>query len=195
MTLSRIVHLCALPWRGTGRGRYGARDRRSGCRSCWRRRGLPLVWGAIIRLSRRRGDRGDSDGLTPSLRHRIQVACPPDAWTRSYVCVPLRDCCTNAARDQLWRNAADLRPEVLYFPLPSELLLTAAVASAAPFYAHVYFDREYHISDSRFGRFAWFRRKQQLHFTHHLHANSNFAVIDFFWDRLLGTYRRPDRES
>jgi len=83
----------------------------------------------------------------------------------------------------------------LYFILPFELFLTAAVASAASFYAHVYFDREYHISDSRFGRFAWFRRKQQLHFTHHLHANSNFAVIDFFWDRLLGTYLRPDRES
>ena len=41
-------------------------------------------------------------------------------------------------------------------------------------------------------RFAWFRHKQQLHFVHHLHADSNFAVIDFFWDRLLGTYRRPD---
>src|SRR5262249_22735755 len=41
-------------------------------------------------------------------------------------------------------------------------------------------------------RFAWFRRKQELHFVHHRHANSNFAVIHFFWDRILGTYRRPD---
>jgi sterol desaturase/sphingolipid hydroxylase (fatty acid hydroxylase superfamily) len=31
-----------------------------------------------------------------------------------------------------------------------------------------------------------------LHFVHHRHANSNFAVIHFFWDRILGTYRRPD---
>jgi hypothetical protein len=35
-------------------------------------------------------------------------------------------------------------------------------------------------------RFAWFRRKQQLHFVHHIHGNSNFAIIDNFWDRLLG---------
>jgi hypothetical protein len=35
-------------------------------------------------------------------------------------------------------------------------------------------------------RFAWFRRKQQLHFVHHMHGNSNFAIIDNFWDRLLG---------
>ena len=32
-------------------------------------------------------------------------------------------------------------------------------------------------------------------FVHHLHANSNFAVIDFFWDRLLGTYREPDGDA
>src|SRR5262249_58829617 len=39
-----------------------------------------------------------------------------------------------------------------------------------------------------------FRRKQELHFVHHRHANSNFAVIHFFWARILGTYRRPDGE-
>jgi sterol desaturase/sphingolipid hydroxylase (fatty acid hydroxylase superfamily) len=27
-----------------------------------------------------------------------------------------------------------------------------------------------------------------------MHANSNFAVIDFFWDRMLGTYRKPDQD-
>ena len=49
------------------------------------------------------------------------------------------------------------------------------------------------ISPGRpFYDFAWFRRKQQLHFVHHRHANSNFAIIDNFWDRLLGTYRSPD---
>jgi sterol desaturase/sphingolipid hydroxylase (fatty acid hydroxylase superfamily) len=45
------------------------------------------------------------------------------------------------------------------------------------------------------GRFSWFRRKQQLHFIHHRHGNYNFAVIDFFWDRLLGTYRRVESET
>jgi len=66
------------------------------------------------------------------------------------------------------------------------------VACAASFYAHVYFDKEYHVEGSRLQQFAWFRRKQELHFVHHRHANSNFAVIRFFWDRMLGTYRRPD---
>jgi hypothetical protein len=35
-------------------------------------------------------------------------------------------------------------------------------------------------------------QQQELHFVHHRHANSNFAVIHFFWDRILGTYRRVD---
>ena len=79
-----------------------------------------------------------------------------------------------------------------YLVLPVDLFVAQLVACAASFYAHVFFDKEYHIEGSRLQRFAWFRRKQELHFVHHRHANSNFAVIHFFWDRILGTYRRPD---
>jgi hypothetical protein len=56
-------------------------------------------------------------------------------------------------------------------------------------------DKQYHIGGSPLLRFAWFRRKQQLHFVHHTHGNSNFALIDNFWDRLLGTYRSPDADD
>ena len=79
-----------------------------------------------------------------------------------------------------------------YFVSPLDLFVIQVVACAASFYAHVFFDKEYHVERSRLQRFAWFRRKQELHFVHHRHANSNFAVIHFFWDRILGTYRRPD---
>ncbi len=82
----------------------------------------------------------------------------------------------------------------LFFMLPFGVFLVMALASAVSFYVHVYLDKEYHVEPSRLARFAWFRRKQQLHFVHHLHATSNFAVIDFFWDRLLGTYREPDED-
>ena len=79
-----------------------------------------------------------------------------------------------------------------YLVLPVDLFFVQVAACAASFYAHVFFDKEYHVAGSRLQRFAWFRRKQELHFVHHRHANSNFAVIHFFWDRLLGTYRQPD---
>jgi sterol desaturase/sphingolipid hydroxylase (fatty acid hydroxylase superfamily) len=79
-----------------------------------------------------------------------------------------------------------------FLVLPVGLFLTVALAAAASFYAHVHLDKAYHVKGSWLKRFSWFRRKQQLHFVHHLHSNCNFAVIDFFWDRLLGTYRRAD---
>ena len=79
-----------------------------------------------------------------------------------------------------------------YFLLPLNLFVVMIVASAASFYAHVFFDKQYHVEGSRLQRFAWFRRRQELHFVHHRHANSNFGVIHFFWDKILGTYRSPD---
>ena len=83
----------------------------------------------------------------------------------------------------------------VFLVLPFDLFVVVTAASAASFYAHVYLDKEYHVEGSNLAGFAWFRRKQQLHFVHHLHANSNFAVIDFFWDRVLGTYRSPDMDA
>ena len=78
-----------------------------------------------------------------------------------------------------------------YFLLPLNLFVVTVIASAASFYAHVLFDKEYHVEGSCLQRFAWFRRRQELHFVHHRHANSNFGVIHFFWDKILGTYRMP----
>ena len=82
----------------------------------------------------------------------------------------------------------------MFLLLRFDLFLVVIAASAASFSAHVYLDKQYHAERSSLARFAWFKRKQQLHFVHHLHANSNFAVIDSFWDRLLGTYRSPNTD-
>ena len=82
----------------------------------------------------------------------------------------------------------------MYLVLPLNLFVVAIATSAVSFSAHVYLDKQYHTEGSSLARFAWFRRKQQLHFVHHLHGDSNFAVIDFFWDRVLGTYRNPDTD-
>ena len=79
-----------------------------------------------------------------------------------------------------------------FFLLPLALFVTVLLAAAASFYLHVWFDKSYHVEGTYLERFAWFQRKRQLHYVHHLHANTNYAVIDFFWDRLLGTYRDVD---
>ena len=78
-----------------------------------------------------------------------------------------------------------------YFILPLPLFVAQIAAMSASFFAHVYVDKHYHVAGSWLSSFAWFQRRQQLHFVHHLHADSNFALIDNFWDSLLGTYRSP----
>ena len=76
-----------------------------------------------------------------------------------------------------------------YFVLRLDLLVVQLAVMSLSFGGHYYIDNQYHVAESWLGRFSWFRRKQQLHFLHHRRGNCNFAVIDFFWDRLLGTYR------
>jgi sterol desaturase/sphingolipid hydroxylase (fatty acid hydroxylase superfamily) len=76
-----------------------------------------------------------------------------------------------------------------YLFLRLDFLVVQLAVMALSFCGHYYLDNQYHVAGSWLGRFSWYTRKQQLHFIHHRHGNCNFAVIDFFWDRLLGTYR------
>ena len=81
-----------------------------------------------------------------------------------------------------------------YLVLPLDLFIVQLFAMSISFFVHLYFDKHYHVAGSWLGRFAWFRRKQQLHFLHHRYADCNFAVVDNFWDRLLGSYRGIDAD-
>jgi sterol desaturase/sphingolipid hydroxylase (fatty acid hydroxylase superfamily) len=81
---------------------------------------------------------------------------------------------------------------ISYLFVRLDLFIVLLVAMSLSFYGHVYIDKQYHVTESWLSRFPWFRRKQQLHFTHHRSANCNFAVINYFWDRLLGTYRSAE---
>ena len=92
-------------------------------------------------------------------------------------------------------EAAEDHKAPSYLFLRLDLLLIQLTAMSLSFCGHYYIDSQYHVAGSWLGRFSWFSRKQQLHFIHHRHGNCNFAVIDFFWDRLLGTYLRANLED
>src|SRR6266849_2318818 len=78
-----------------------------------------------------------------------------------------------------------------YCFLRLDFFMVQLAAMSLSFYGHVYIDKQFHVAESWLGRFSWFRKKQQLHLVHHRHANCNFAVIDYFWDRVLGSYLQP----
>jgi sterol desaturase/sphingolipid hydroxylase (fatty acid hydroxylase superfamily) len=59
-----------------------------------------------------------------------------------------------------------------------EILIFSGVAVAS-----------YYLIDTPFEHYAWFRRKRDLHFIHHRDARYNFAVVEFWIDRLMGTQK------
>lgn len=54
---------------------------------------------------------------------------------------------------------------------------------------HMYLHEHYHLNETPLERFAWFRKKRHLHFIHHEDARYNFAVVEFWIDKLMGTRR------
>ena len=81
---------------------------------------------------------------------------------------------------------------VMWWLLPLDFFLVVVAAAGVSYCAHVLFDESYHVERAWLQQFAWFRRRQELHFVHHRHANKNFGVIYLFWDRLLGTYQEAE---
>ena len=79
----------------------------------------------------------------------------------------------------------------LAFWLLAGPLLTCAhlVGVLFTFRWHMFLHKHYHLESTPLQRFAWFRRKRALHFLHHRDARCNFAVVEFWIDRLMGTRR------
>lgn len=66
-----------------------------------------------------------------------------------------------------------------------------AVGVAFAFWLHLYLHEQYHLTRSRLDGLAWFQRKRALHFEHHLNVRSNYAIVEFWIDHLLGTRQEP----
>jgi sterol desaturase/sphingolipid hydroxylase (fatty acid hydroxylase superfamily) len=100
--------------------------------------------------------------------------------------------------------SAEEKSLTLFYLLPGCLLIglffvvfppafAAGFATGAflSYFAHIWLHAQYHLARPRFERHAWFRRLRDLHRLHHHHPDRNFAVIDLYWDKLMGTYAGP----
>jgi len=81
---------------------------------------------------------------------------------------------------------------VAFWLLPTALAATVVAAFLASLGLHVYLHVQYHLDHSILDSFRWFRRRQRLHRVHHEQPNRNFGVVEFFWDRVLGTYSEEE---
>lgn len=71
--------------------------------------------------------------------------------------------------------------------LPSDLWIVATACVTITFVLHVYLHAQFHIEGSRLNRFSWFRNRKELHRQHHIDPCTNFGVLEFSCDRLMGT--------
>lgn len=75
-----------------------------------------------------------------------------------------------------------------YLLFPFDVFLIHISSLGLSTYAHLYLHIHYHLEDSWLKRFGWFQNKQRLHLLHHKNTAKNYAVIEFCWDRVFGTY-------
>ena len=93
-----------------------------------------------------------------------------------------------------------------YYGIPAAVFAVAIYSAFGPlvtvahllgifitFRVNIILHRHYHLAETPLERFAWFREKRRLHFIHHQDARVNFAVVEFWIDRLLGTFRAGER--
>ncbi|WP_415907806.1 sterol desaturase family protein [Oleiharenicola sp. Vm1] len=101
-----------------------------------------------------------------------------------------------AERHVMWYYALPLVPltALVAWLLPWSLVAVHVVALGATIAWHLHLHAQYHLFDSPWARFAWFRRKRELHLRHHVRQDANYAIVAFFWDRLLGTLDRQPAE-
>ncbi len=60
---------------------------------------------------------------------------------------------------------------------------------------HLYLHEQYHLKHSAWEFFRWFRKKRALHFIHHREVRTNYAIVEYWIDRILGTRKDPPAKN
>lgn len=102
---------------------------------------------------------------------------------------------SEASLTALYLLPAGALASLFFWLLPVALAAGVTLGLGASFAAHVYLHEHYHLSGSWLRRYAWFRRRRLLHAIHHRDGTKNFGLIDFFWDRLFGTFRAGNAKA
>ncbi len=80
---------------------------------------------------------------------------------------------------------------VAYLLLPFLLFIAAFLTITASFAIQIYLHAQFHLANSWLQRFVWFKRYKEIHRIHHINQNSNFGLINFNCDRMMGTFISP----
>lgn len=102
----------------------------------------------------------------------------------------LSDRWINTEQHVTWYYAIPFAPMVFgaFWLLPWGLFIVHVSTLSFAIWWHLFLHRKYHIRGAWLERFAWFQRKRRLHLLHHQRPRRNYAIVEFGWDRVLGTF-------
>ena len=106
----------------------------------------------------------------------------------------LLDHWVSAEKHVMWYFALLFAPFVIgvYILSPIHVLAAHVLGLSFAVWWHVYLHQQYHVRGSYFERFQWFQNKRQLHLVHHRLVRKNYAIVEFWLDRLMGTVENPN---
>lgn len=89
----------------------------------------------------------------------------------------------------MWYYSIPVMPVFVFIYLYCSLLVTFGFISGMvlSIWWHIYMHKHYHLKNSYWDRFDWFVKKRELHFAHHLNVKTNYAIVEYWIDDLMGT--------
>lgn len=105
----------------------------------------------------------------------------------------LTDTWVDSERHVMWYYAIPFVPLTLLVAwlCPFWVFLSHVAAMVWAIWWHIYLHKQYHLNGSVWERFDWFRKKRESHFIHHRAVHSNYAIVEYWIDNLLGTRVLP----
>jgi len=99
-----------------------------------------------------------------------------------------------AEKHVMWYFVPLFVPLVLsvYLLAPLSIFVAHMAAIAFSVWWHVFLHKQYHIRGSFFERYKWFMAKRELHLVHHLNVRSNYAIVEYWIDHVMGTIKKPN---
>lgn len=71
--------------------------------------------------------------------------------------------------------------------------ILAGIEVVAVLWVNEWMHNSLHIRNHWLCRFGWYHRLREIHHEHHVDVLSNLGIINFFPDRVLGTFTDPEK--
>lgn len=89
----------------------------------------------------------------------------------------------------MWYYTIPLLPILIFLILfaSPKIIIGSLCGLAFSIWWHIFLYKQYHLKNSFFEKYNWFQKKRDLHFIRHSNVTTNYAIIEYWIDSLMGT--------